>query len=136
MQWVKSSYLMGAIILGLLMGCETGESTEAVFNQVNEDTLEIGEIDLNRIEDYQGTIAVMEDADGNKMSTIYLGEGIFAFFHPDTNEFQGGRVNREQAVSLNTEDADQVEEYMLEMIEQLYGNESEQYQSLRDSLEN
>lgn len=112
------------IILGLLLGCEA--------NKVQQEFLEIGEVPKEVIENTQETIAVMQNSEGLFMDVVYLGEGVFAFFHPETKEFQSGSVDTSKTVSLDYENQTKLDEYMLKMIEDLYGKDSVQFQSLKN----
>lgn len=115
-------------ILGVLLGCEA--------NELQKDSLKIGEISTELLEATQDTIAVMENSDGVIMDTIYLGEGVFAFFHPETKEFQSGSINSLETKSFNPKNQEEVDEYMLQTIKKLYGENSTQFQSLKNQVTN
>lgn len=115
-------------ILGLLFGCET--------NEISKESLKIGEVSKEVLEATQETIGIMESSDGTIMDTIYLGEGVFAFFHPETKEFQSSSVDTSKTISLNFEDPNVLDEYTLKMIKEIYGENSQQFISLKNRITN
>ncbi len=115
-------------ILGLLFGCET--------NEISKESLKIGEVSKEVLEATQETIGIMESSDGTIMDTVYLGEGVFAFFHPETKEFQSSSVDTSKTISLNFEDPNVLDEYTLKMIKEIYGENSQQFISLKNRITN
>lgn len=112
------------VLVGLLLGCEVSE--------VQKDSLKIGEVPKEVLENTQDTVAIMEDSNGISMDVVYLGEGVFAFFHPETKEFQSGSVDTSKVVSFNHEDQKELDNYMFKMIKDLYGEDSIQFQSWKE----
>lgn len=125
MQLKKIGYIA---ILGLLFGCEASE--------ISKESLKIGEVSKEVLETTQETIGIMESSDGTIMDTVYLGEGVFAFFHPKTKEFQSSSVDTSKTISLNFEDPNVLDEYTLKMIKEIYGENSQQFISLKNRITN
>lgn len=85
-------------------------------------------------DDSDRPIAIMEDSNGTSMESFYLGEGITIFFHPETKEFQCTAIaldtNLEEYQNLNYENSKDIENFILQEVKDLFGEDSTEYQTL------
>ncbi len=83
-------------------------------------------------------IAIMEDSQGTSMNSFYLGQGVTVFFHPETKEFQctaiAANLNSPEYQNLNYENSENIETFVLQEVEELFGEDSVEYQTLSERI--